>query len=151
GWQEWYDRPIPGADGVPLEIQAVGRDITERHRIQDALKESEARYRLLAELTSDYAYEGTVAPDGARNVRWVTYAEARPTGYSPAELAAMGSIEARILEEDLPAYQSYVDQLQRSEQSGFEFRLRHKDGSIRWQRVEARYVPHPTRQGWARV
>src|SRR5262249_151058 len=37
GWQEWYDRPIPGADGVPLEIQAVGRDITERHRIQDAL------------------------------------------------------------------------------------------------------------------
>lgn len=38
GWQQWTDRIIFDEHGHPFEIQSVGRDITERKRIEEALR-----------------------------------------------------------------------------------------------------------------
>jgi PAS domain S-box-containing protein len=43
-WIEWIERWVPGRDGP--EVLSVGRDITERHRDQQRLHESEQRFRL---------------------------------------------------------------------------------------------------------
>jgi len=56
------------ATGAPVEIIAVVRDITERKQIEDALRQSEEKYRLITENTSD----GLIIVDGA--TQHITYA-----------------------------------------------------------------------------
>lgn len=42
-WEEWTDTGIFDGDGKLIEIQAIGRDITEKRRAEEALGKSEAR------------------------------------------------------------------------------------------------------------
>ena len=46
-WHRWTDRGIFDAEGNLVEIQAVGRDITEEREAQDLLRRSEEKYRRL--------------------------------------------------------------------------------------------------------
>lgn len=48
-WLQWRDRAIFDNDGQVMEYQGVGRDITERVRVEAALKESEEKFRTLAD------------------------------------------------------------------------------------------------------
>jgi PAS domain S-box-containing protein len=42
-WQEWADRGLFDERGRLIELQSVGRDITERKRAEEALRASEER------------------------------------------------------------------------------------------------------------
>lgn len=44
-WHEWTDRALFDEHGTLVEIQAVGRDLTEQHEAQQGLINSEERYR----------------------------------------------------------------------------------------------------------
>jgi PAS domain S-box-containing protein len=46
-WLAWSDKAILGEDGKIESIVGVGRDITERKRAEEALRESEEKHRLL--------------------------------------------------------------------------------------------------------
>jgi PAS domain S-box-containing protein len=45
GWQQWVDHTIRDASGKIVEFQAVGRDITERKRAEQSLRESDDALR----------------------------------------------------------------------------------------------------------
>lgn len=94
-WMEWINRGIFGANGNLMEVQGVGRDITEQKSVEEALKENERRYRavvddqteLICRYTPDFkltfsnaAYRrvfGEAAKDGS-NILLVIPEEERP-------------------------------------------------------------------------
>jgi PAS domain S-box-containing protein len=49
GWQEWLDFVIVGNDGTVIELQGIGRDITERKRHERSLAAQYAVTRILAD------------------------------------------------------------------------------------------------------
>jgi PAS domain S-box-containing protein len=50
-WQHWSDRAIFDKNGAIIEYQSVGRDVTERKRIEEALSESNQKLNLLSGIT----------------------------------------------------------------------------------------------------
>ena len=72
-WQQWSNRALFDAQGQLIEYQAVGRDITERRQAEEALRESERKYRALVETTATgfliIDAQGTVVDANAEYVR----------------------------------------------------------------------------------
>ncbi len=58
-WQSWIDRPVFGIDGEILEFQGIGRDVTERKRVEQAQLNlaHTSRLVLAGELTAMVAHE----------------------------------------------------------------------------------------------
>lgn len=57
GWLEIVSAQLLGDDGSVQGLVGIARDITERKRIELALLESEARFRALTEMSSDWYWE----------------------------------------------------------------------------------------------
>jgi PAS domain S-box-containing protein len=55
-WQQWTNRAIFDAEGHFMEFQAVGRDITRRRHLEEALQESKEKYRSMMEAMNDPVY-----------------------------------------------------------------------------------------------
>jgi two-component system, cell cycle sensor histidine kinase and response regulator CckA len=81
-WLEWTARPIRDDTGRVVELQAMGRDVTDRRAAEDALRRSEARLRTIVDTEPECVK--VVAADG-------TLAEMNPAGLAMIEA---GSLEA---------------------------------------------------------
>jgi C4-dicarboxylate-specific signal transduction histidine kinase len=63
GWQEWINHVIRDTRGNVVELQGIGRDITERRRVENALRETRSelervtRVTALGELAASIAHE----------------------------------------------------------------------------------------------
>lgn len=44
-WQQWVDHVVIGPDGQVAELQGIGRDITDRKRVEEALRHNETALR----------------------------------------------------------------------------------------------------------
>jgi PAS domain S-box-containing protein len=124
---------IKDATGQVAKVVVISRDITERKRGEQALRESEHRYRVLLESTTDYIYNVTI-----RNGLTVS-TEHGPgcltvTGYAREEYARDDGLWLRMVHE---ADREAVVAQARAVREGravepLEHRILHKDGSIRW-------------------
>jgi PAS domain S-box-containing protein len=117
--------PIRDALGKVVGASNVARDITERKRIEQALQESEKKYRDLAETASIALH--WVAPDGT--IVWANRAELELLGYSKDEYIGHNISEFHV---DAPVLQDILERLSTGERiKEYEARLRAKDGSVR--------------------
>jgi len=119
--------------------QAVGRALEgkhlrdERKRAEDALQQSEERFRTLIENTSDLVI--VLKPDGTS--KYISPSVKRLLGYKPDEIVGQ-SITDFVHPDDLPAALQAIAIRVRTPglaDSASEFRVRHKDGSYRMMEV----------------
>ena len=110
------------------ELQLHGRDITTRHLVDEALRQSEERFRLLAENASDLISRH--APDGA--FLYASPASMTMLGYAPEELIGMPSL--RLVHRD--DRQSIIDEITTRQRGAAVTpavcRMRRKDGTYIW-------------------
>jgi PAS domain S-box-containing protein len=125
--------------------EAVRRAIDERRLRREkawaveALRQSEERYRLVSEISSDYACSLAVKPSGALECEWTTEPFTRITGYTIAEINAIGWANL-YLDEDRQISDRHHESLLANQSDSTELRILAKDNQVRWVRVIGRPI-----------
>jgi diguanylate cyclase (GGDEF)-like protein/PAS domain S-box-containing protein len=112
---------------------AVSRDITERKRFEEALRESERRFRSLIQNASDVI---TIL-EANGTIRYDSPAIERVLGYKPEERVGTSAFEYMHPDDVERVRRSFVEALDDPGvvRPPIEFRLRHKEGG--WRHIEA--------------
>jgi PAS domain S-box-containing protein len=126
--------------GEVTRILSLARDITERKQAEEALRESEARYRTVSELTSDYAYSVCVEANGNLVLEWITDAFTRIFGFTPNEIPAKGGWASLVHPDDQPIVLRRRGVLLSGQSDTSEYRLLTKGGEVRWVRDHGQAV-----------
>jgi len=111
---------------------AMFRDVSERRRIEESLRLSEAKYRSYVE----NATEGVFVTDGSGRYVEVNAAASGITGYSKDELLRMSITDLQVDEPDENEKRCLREFLETGSTRS-EKRFKRKDGSIRWWTVDA--------------
>jgi len=132
-WVRVFRTPIWNEDETQVTgYCGVAQDITERKAAEDALKQSEERYRIILELISDYAFSLLINPDGTFTEEWVTHESfTRVTGYTWDEINVSQSIKP-IHPDDEPTVREMMRRTLLGESNDSEHRILTKSGELRW-------------------
>jgi len=146
-WTEMNMKFLRDADGNPISILGTTRDISERKRMEEALRESEARYRLLAENASDLIW----TLDMNLRYTYMSPSITRMRGYTPEEI-----VGTRVNETMTPASleairKAFVEEmaLEKQEQKDLfrsqtlEAEMYCKDGSTVWTEIKLTFLRDP--------
>ncbi len=122
--------PVLGEGGEVTHIIAIKQDITGRRRAEDVLRQSELRFRTVANFTYDWEYwEG---PD--RTLIFMSPSCERTTGYMAADFVNDPTLLQTIIHPDDRALM--VDHVHSPTDSGdltpIDFRILRRDGTLRW-------------------
>lgn len=115
----------------------ITRDITEKKRAQQAIKDSEERYRNLTENIDDFLYTFEKIGSTLRPIFYTASVE-KITGFTQTDLLSDSKLILKIIHpDDFPAIKKRLNTLLKSkiQLSGeFEFRIINKHGNIVWVR-----------------
>ncbi|MGV7929763.1 MAG: PAS domain S-box protein [Spirochaetota bacterium] len=119
-------------DGAKSGLTGILSDITERRRMEESLRESEARFRRIVET----ATEGIWEMDADRRTVYVNGLMARMLGTSPERMIGL-RVTDFMFPEDIPAHEERMERRRRGEDGRYEQRFRRADGSEIWCIVSA--------------
>ena len=120
--------PILDANGELLGYRGLDKDVTDRVKALANLRDSEYRYRLLADNASDWIFWH----DAERRFLYVSPACEPMCGYAPEEFLADFRLMDRIIHpDDLALYQQHFGS-DGDHEITLDFRILHKDGKPRW-------------------
>ena len=121
-------QPIFGRDGKVSGIFVQGNDVTDHRRAQNALRESEERFRAIANSIDQLIW--ATRPDGFHdyyNQRWYEY-----TGVPEGSTDGAGWSEMFHPDDREHAWKTWRRCLETGEPYHIEYRLRHRSGQYRW-------------------
>jgi PAS domain S-box-containing protein len=124
-------------EGKTIRLLGAVQDVTERKRAEDALGESEERYRLISTVASDYMYSCRVGTDGKLTQNWVAGAFEQITGYTFEEFIAHGGWRSILHPDDLVVDDRDMKNLYTNQSIISEIRIITKSGQIVWVQVYA--------------
>ena len=142
GWV--YSRAVPIMDecGEVREWLGTASDVTARKLTEEALRESEKRFRAVANLGPNFLWSSD--PQGRAtwfSERWYTY-----TGQSEVEALGYGWHEAIHHEDREPTMARFFSVVEHGKVFSHEYRIRRQDGSYRWFLVRAGPIHDETGQ-----
>jgi len=126
---------VPGPDGKITSVAVVSKDITDHKRVEEALIESERRYRRITEAITDYIYTVSIEGGNAVETRHGVGCMA-VTGYTEEEFAADPYLWfSMVAVEDRKAIEDHSRRVLTGEETpAIEHRIIRKDGIERWVR-----------------
>lgn len=114
--------------GKPLKASGMVIDISKRKKTQEALEESERKFKFLAENTSDLI----ILLDGKGNFLYISPRIKQFTGYTADEYISLDTYQ-NIVEEDRMKVLSAMDQIAEGAESvSVRYRIRKKKGEPIW-------------------
>jgi PAS domain S-box-containing protein len=124
----WYEQTIFMVEGGS-RIRIYATDITENRQTQQALKESENKYRIVADNTYDWEFWSS--PEG--KYLYVSPSCKRITGYDPQEFLKDPDLHRRIIHpDDRSCFDDHLRKVEGRKAGEVEFRITRPDGTIRW-------------------
>jgi len=129
------------SNNEPVGSLALVRDITQRKRAEQALKESEAKYRSLIE----QSLSGILIAQGPTpHIAFANKTISDILGYTPEELSTFSpqQIEKMVPEEDREKFRRYLRERLEGKDlpTRYEVRAIRKDGNIVWLGVSSRLI-----------
>ncbi|MGE0681256.1 MAG: PAS domain S-box protein [Candidatus Binatia bacterium] len=133
-WLHLRERVFARAEnGAPQQILGTSQDVTERKRIEDLLRESGERYRIISQSISDYAFSFRIEDNGEVFAEWLTESFAKVTGYELNEVLGRSNPFCLYVHPDDVSECFRVSRVLRDGTSySYEFRIVRKDGEVRW-------------------
>lgn len=117
------------AHGEVQGVFAAARDITDRKKAEDALRQSELKLRTVADFAYDFEY--WMAPNG--EMIYVSPSSVKFTGYSPEEFMSDSRLLSRMIHpDDKVIVGSHFEILGQSERHEADFRVITRNGEVRW-------------------
>jgi PAS domain S-box-containing protein len=102
-----------GSSGKPIGFRGTIRDITKRKQVEEALRESEALYHLLAEHMTDIVW----IMDMDLNVTWLSPSAMKARGFSVDEIVAL-PLDRQLTPKSLRKALNWLGKLMRLEKDG---------------------------------
>lgn len=123
-----YDTSVQG-------VIINSREIGERKQAEMAVRESELHYRVMSQITSDFAYSFKALPDGKFVCEWATEAFERCAGCVPEELESFGWWNSEVVHpDDREMLLKQLEGCTFSRTGTNEYRIVNKKGEVRWVR-----------------
>ncbi len=134
--------PLRNNDGEVVGFRGIRRDITERKQMEEALRQSEERYRTILEEMEDSYFE----VDLAGNYTFVNDANCRALGCSREELLGAGYRPYMAEEDAKTVFKAFLQVYRTGEPNrGLSYRVVRKDGSTGFSQLSA--FPLRNREG----
>lgn len=137
-WLEVNSHAIRNEDGSISYIQGCSRDITDRKRMEEELREAERKYRLLAENSMDVIWTA----DAAGRFTYVSPSSFAVNGYKPEEWIGLDLGEGFSRQDDRDEVRRQLEEALRNDrdESITQIEMQRKDGTPYWSETHARVI-----------
>lgn len=144
-WLETHAVPLRDETGDVTALLGITRDVTDRKRADEALRQSEANLRMLF----DQATDGVFVTDPAGVLTDANCAACAMTGYTRAELVQR-AVSDLVHPDEVPRVGPEIARLSTGALITTEWRLQRKDGSVFTAEARAKQLPDGRLQAFCR-